>query len=125
MDEIKSLEHVQIYHLSKNTIKQTETLYYDRILKKGNGNTIYGLEVCKAMDLDETFISRADEIRRKMLNLQDSVLDTRTSRYNSNVIVDTCEICSEKAEDTHHIQFQCNDENNIIENNIIKILQVI
>lgn len=115
MDEIKSLEYVQAYHLSVEYNKQTETLYYDRILKKGNGNTIYGLEVCKAMDLDETFISRADEIRRKMLNLQDSVLDTRTSRYNSNVIVDTCEICSEKAEDTHHIQFQCTaDENNII-----------
>ena len=43
-----------------------DLLIYDRVLKPGNGPTIYGLEVCKAMDLDAEFIATADSICRSI-----------------------------------------------------------
>lgn len=115
MPEIKELERVKAYHLSVEYDQTRDLLIYDRVLKAGNGPTIYGLEVCKAMDLDPEFIATADSIRRSILNIGEVVLDNKTSRYNTKVIVDKCEICDEKAEDTHHIQFQCTaDKDGII-----------
>ena len=74
------------------------------------------------MDLDDEFIETADSIRRSILNIGEVVLDNKTSRYNSKVIVDKCEICDKKAEDTHHIKFQCTaDKNGIIGNHFIRM----
>ena len=115
MPEIQALDRVKAYHLSVEYDQKRELLVYDRVLKHGNGPTIYGLEVCKAMDLDAEFIATADTIRRSILDIGEVVLDNKTSRYNTKVIVDKCEICDEKAEDTHHIQFQCSaDKDGII-----------
>ena len=115
MPEINSLSRVKAFHLSVEYDQSRELLIYDRILKEGNGPTIYGLEVCKAMNLDEDFIATADSIRRSILDIGEVVLDKKTSRYNSKVIVDKCEICDKKAEDTHHIKFQCTaDKDGII-----------
>lgn len=107
MPEIQAIPSVKAYHLSVEYDQSRDLLIYDRVLKPGNGPTIYGLEVCKAMDLDAEFIATADSIRRSILDIGEVVLDNKTSRYNTKVIVDKCEICEEKAEDTHHIQFQC------------------
>ena len=115
MPEINALSRVKAFHLSVEYDQSRELLVYDRILKEGNGPTIYGLEVCKAMNLDEDFIATADSIRRSILDIGEVVLDNKTSRYNSKVIVDKCEICDSKAEDTHHIKFQCTaDKDGII-----------
>ena len=121
MPEISSIDRVKAFHLSVEYNQEKELLVYDRVLKEGNGPTIYGLEVCKAMDLDDEFIATADSIRRSILNIGEVVLDNKTSRYNSKVIVDKCEICDKKAEDTHHIKFQCTaDKNGIIGNQFHK-----
>jgi len=121
MPEILELERVKSFHLSVEYDDTTETLIYDRKLKVGNGPTIYGLEVCKAMDLDHDFIKTADSIRRNLSHIGTTILDYNKSRYNSKVIVDKCEICDESAEDTHHINFQCNaNENGVIGGNIQK-----
>ena len=42
-----------------------ELLIYNRKLKDGPGDSMYGLEVCKALNLSKDFLERAHEIRTK------------------------------------------------------------
>ena len=37
--------------------EQQQKLIYDRRLEEGSGSSIYGLEVCKAMDLEPNFLN--------------------------------------------------------------------
>ena len=121
METIRTLENTKAFHLKVIYDAETETLIYNRKLAEGNGPTTYGLEVCKAMDLDANFIKLADTIRRELMNVPNEILANKKSKYNANVFVDLCEICQNKAEDTHHIKFQCNaNEDNIIDNYIQK-----
>ena len=49
------------------------------------------------------------------------LLNPKKSHFNAQVFVHDCGICREKAEDVHHIKFQCMaNENKIIETHIVK-----
>ena len=114
MEEVQELENVKSYHLKVIFDEINKTLIYDRKLEEGNGPTIYGLEVCKAMDLDPEFLKLANNLRKKIINLDQDILTTKTSQYNTDLFVDQCEICMETASDTHHIQEQNTfDEDNM------------
>jgi DNA mismatch repair protein MutS len=103
-----SLKNVKNLHLSVRYDNITKKLIYDRKLKDGSGPSTYGLEVCKAMGLDEDFLKEAFEIRKEISHDQSgSLLNQKTSKYNSDVRVDTCLVCQTKGEEVHHIQFQC------------------
>ena len=56
LDIIKNLENIKINHLKVIHNKEKKTLVYDRKLEEGCGPTTYGLEVCKAMDMDDAFL---------------------------------------------------------------------
>ena len=88
MEQVKALDNVKAYHLKVEFDKKNDILVYDRKIQPGNGPPIYGLEVCKAMDLDDDFIQMADKIRRKLLNVEDSVVPDNKSKYNAQVYVD-------------------------------------
>lgn len=109
MPRITHLDNVCFKHLSVRYDEETGKLIYDRILGEGNGKTIYGLEVCRALDMTDEFLSLADSIRKDIVG---GVLTERTSRYNTKVIVKNCEICKEPAVHTHHIKFQCTADDN-------------
>ena len=85
------------------TPKQVK-LIYDRKLEEGNGQAIYGLEVCKAMDMDNDFLILSEEIRKNLLGIKNNILEDKTSHYNSNVYIHECKICGEAASDVHHIK---------------------
>ena len=51
MEQVKALDNVKAYHLKVEFDKKNDILVYDRKIQPGNGPPIYGLEVCKAMDL--------------------------------------------------------------------------
>ena len=106
MPKIKELGNVSSFHLKVIFDERTKKLIYDRKLELGNGPTIYGLEVCKAMDLDESFLELANDIRKNILNIETNILEPKQSQYNSNVYVDLCRICLKKATETHHIKEQ-------------------
>ena len=110
---IKELNNVGIYHLRVNI--DGDKIIYDRTIQKGNGETIYGIEVARAMNMNADFIKNAYEIRGLLVNKENKILSEKRSIYNKNIIVDKCEICQEKGVDTHHIQFQCTAVNNKIE----------
>ena len=113
---IKDLDNVKSFHLKVIFDTKNKKLIYDRKIEEGSGPAIYGLEVCKAMDLDTDFLKLANSIRRDLLGIDDTLQDTNLSPYNNKVYVGKCLICNENAVDTHHIKEQKDvDENNMFD----------
>ncbi len=106
MDKIQELDNVKSFHLKVTFDEVSKALIYDRKLVEGNGPTIYGLEVCKAMDLDPDFLQLANHLRKNIIELDDKILDDKKSQYHPDLIMDVCKICHDKASETHHIQEQ-------------------
>ena len=113
-EEIKNLQNLYLYHMTVIYDNNTKKLIYDRKLKRGAGDNMYGLEVCKSLDLPFDFLNRAHELRIKYTkNLL--ILDQKTCKYNSNKLKNICEICKiNKGTEIHHLQHQKNAINNII-----------
>ena len=115
ISSVKSIHNLTIKHLKIIYDKEKDILIYDRKLIDGSGPDIYGIEVCKAMGLDDDFISGARQIQIELTGLSTTFVDTKQSIYNSKIIMDQCKICNKKAEETHHIKPQKDaDENNVI-----------
>jgi len=111
-DEISTLDRVKLKHMSVVYDKERDTLVYDRKLKDGPGNNMYGLEVCKSLSLPQDFLDAAYEIRMKYHPEGESILSLKTSRYNSKKIVGVCEKCGKSpGTEVHHLQHQ-KDSNN-------------
>jgi DNA mismatch repair protein MutS len=98
--------------------KQNDMLVYDRKLRDGSGSNMYGLEVCKSLQLPDEFIKAAFEIRTKYNPENSSLLNQRSSHFNSRKIVSMCEKCLTKpAIEVHHLQHQHNaNEDGLIYN---------
>ena len=103
---IQGLANVAIFHISVHYDDARGVLVYDRLLKPGCGETLYGLEVCKSLDMPIAFMQLAHTIRKEHLHLSPTVVDTKVSRYSSEVFVDVCSVCHQRAEEVHHIQHQ-------------------
>lgn len=112
MEEIKELDNLKMYHMTVSYDENSDKLIYDRKLREGSGDDMYGLEVCKALQLPEDFMRDCFEIRHKYNGI--SILDLKSSHYNSKKLKHTeCEICKKnKGEDIHHINYQCNSDSN-------------
>jgi DNA mismatch repair protein MutS len=106
--EVKSLDNVNVFHLAVEYDIQTKRLVYDRKLKEGNGSTLYGLEVCKSLDLDNEFLALANKVRHKLLDTHENILASTSNKnkYNKQVYVDNCQVCGQKAHEIHHISQQ-------------------
>ena len=106
-DEIKCLDRMQLTHMSVHYDAEIDALVYDRLLKPGSGNRMYGLEVCKSLYLGNDFLNKAYEIRNKYHPNTDGQLSFGKSHFNSKKVVGFCEICkSELAEEVHHLSPQ-------------------
>jgi DNA mismatch repair protein MutS len=103
-EEITSLKTVRMKHMAVVYNKETGQLVYDRKLKDGPGDTMYGLEVCKSLQLPADFMEAAYHIRSKYHST--SLLNLKTSRYNAHKIVGRCEKCGGTGQEVHHIHFQ-------------------
>ena len=113
---IKNIKNINIYHLSVDFDKENNCLVYDRKLKKGNGNTLYGLEIAKSLDLPLDFLHFANQIRQDYTKMNKNFVEPKISKYNNNLFMDKCSLCDEKCEEVHHIIEQKNaNEDNIIE----------
>ena len=112
-DEIKELTNVSLKHMSVIYDKERDMLIYERKLKDGPGNNMYGLEVCKSLHLPQDFIDTAYEIRAKYHPNGTTGIAFKTSHYNAKKIVGMCEKCGkELGTEVHHLQHQkeANDE---------------
>lgn len=106
MPELEPYSTVHNYHMETIFDKAKHTLIYNRKLKHGSGNAIYGLEVARAMNLDTEFIQMADTIRRRLMGKSQQIVNDKTSVYNSKIIINACSICKKPTEEVHHIQEQ-------------------
>ena len=119
-DEIKRLNKLKMMHMEVKYDEKTGALIYDRKLREGPGDSMYGLEVCKSLNLPHTFLQRAHDIRMKYKPEKKNTLDLDSSHFNQKKIGGTCEICNnveKKATEVHHLQHQknANKKNNYID----------
>ena len=116
--EISSLDSVKLKHMAVIYDKERDMLVYDRKLKDGPGNSMYGLEVCKSLSLPQDFLDAAYEIRTKYHPEGTSPLSLKTSRYNAKKIVGVCEKCGKNTgTEVHHLQHQAEaDKSGVIKN---------
>ena len=97
-DEIKCLDRLRLMHMSVIYDQELGCLVYDRLLKDGPGQDMYGLEVCKSLSLKSEFLERAHSLRVKYNPADKSVLGAKTSHFNANKVVTNCELCDQPAE---------------------------
>lgn len=126
--EIKENDKLKICHFQVKIEK--EKIIYNRKIKDGSGDNLYGIEIAKAMGLDSNFIQNAFKFRSQYQGDNTDFISNKRSKYNSNVIIDQCDICGEKNNlHTHHIQPQkLSDSNGIIKHfpkNIKHNLQIV
>ena len=106
-DEIAGLPSIALKHLTVVYDKERDMLIYDRKLKDGPGNSLYGLEVCKSLSLPEDFLAAAYSIRAKYSPESGSILALKQSHFNAQKIVSVCEMCKKGlGTDVHHLQHQ-------------------
>jgi DNA mismatch repair protein MutS len=115
-DEIVSLTTLNLKHMTVIYNREKDVLEYDRKLKEGPGDNMYGLEVCKSLHLPESFLQLAHSIRTKYHPQYTSPLALKSSHYNSTKIVGICQKCNvNMGTEVHHLHHQATaNENNII-----------
>ena len=120
---IKTLSNVKAFHLSVDFDAKTDTLIYDRKLKEGSGDKVYGILVAKYIINNKDFIELTTQIKNELTNIDSSLIPNKKSRYNSDVYVYKCQICNKndvygdrKPLQTHHINHQedCDDNDRVI-----------
>ena len=105
--EIEALDKLKMFHMSVIFDRTTNKLVYDRKLKNGAGDSMYGLEVCKSLNLPTDFLTRAHDLRVKYNSYYKNTLALDTSRYNTKKIRDNCEICKNHiGTEVHHLEYQ-------------------
>ncbi len=116
-EEIKNINTLKLLHMSVIYDKSKDKLIYDRILKNGPGDNMYGLEVCKSLNLPPDFLELAHDIRTKYnksnsFSSNNLIIEKKTSSYNRSKIKGLCEICKEtEGTEVHHLIYQKEFEN--------------
>ena len=73
--QVTELSTIRFAHLKVIFNEETGELIYDRKLQDGSGQAIYGLEVCKAMDMDNDFLLLSEQIRKDLIGQKQTILD--------------------------------------------------
>ena len=96
-----------IAHLTAVYDDILDRLVYTRRLEEGPGSSQYAFEVCKSLNIDRSFIERANKIRQELDDIPDLFHNTKKSRYNSKIYVDQCALCHSHINlHSHHIKEQ-------------------
>jgi len=108
--KIKEISEYYIPYYFKVDILPDGKMIFTRKLVEGITQSEYGIEVAKHIGINDDFINFALNIRN---NLQSTTNTLKVSKYNSNLLVDTCKVChSDNNLHTHHIIYQKYFKNN-------------
>jgi DNA mismatch repair protein MutS len=109
---------LKVWHLHVEYDPASHKLVYDRTLMPGNGSTLYGLEVARAMDLPLEFLEQAKAHRHALVgSVTES--DARPSAWNSAIKRRVCEVCGNpvtKELEVHHLEPRASATNSILSN---------
>jgi len=106
VEELQKISSLIFLHLGVKYDEQSDTLIYNRQLQLGMGSSLYGLEFAKSLHMDESFLKNAYSIRERLIGKTSELkklTKRKRSRYNKNLFVTKCALCSEEVEDIHHI----------------------
>lgn len=118
MDRITKLKNVKSFHISVEYDNVTDSLIYDRVLKPGSGESVYGITFAKYIIQNKSFIELAIDIKNELMKKFTEFISGKKSRYCSDLLVYECQICGKEDQkmhisplETHHINFQkdCQD----------------
>jgi DNA mismatch repair protein MutS len=108
-EEIQKMDRLLLKHMAVHYDHELDCLIYDRLLKDGPGDSMYGLEVCKSLHLPTEFLDKAFEIRNKYFPEKAGTLGQKTSHYNPNKVRSLCEMCNKAlSTEVHHLEMQKN-----------------
>lgn len=103
--------------ISSSFLIEDIRLRYDRELREGSGDDLYGIEIAQTLGMPESFIHNALGFRKRVeIFVHDEKDDDKVSRYNSRVIMRSCEKCDSRVHlHAHHItpQKQFDKKNSI------------
>lgn len=103
-------EHISVNHIHIS-IDENNRIVYERKLREGRGLSTYGIEVCKSLDMPNDFMKIAESIRKEIEGHSSLLINPDSSKYNKDLYIDCCYVCGQQpAEDTHHIQYQCESD---------------
>jgi DNA mismatch repair protein MutS len=106
-EEIQGMTRLALKHMAVHYDRELDCLVYDRLLKDGPGDNMYGLEVCKSLHLPTEFLDKAFEIRNKYFPEKAGTLDQKTSHYNAKKVRSLCEMCQKTlSTEIHHLEMQ-------------------
>jgi DNA mismatch repair protein MutS len=98
---------LSICHLAVSRDIQNNTLIYDRRLKQGSGDSIYGVIVLETLDFPQDYIKKCYEVLSYLDGNTGNILETKTSKHNSKLYMHSCIICQKTNMqielNTHHI----------------------
>ena len=115
ISEVLEIPNLRVCHMEV-TCTEDNTLIYNRKLVEGSGPPVYGLEVCKAMDMGSQFEAMANQIYLKLTDQSPHLVNIAKSSYNADVHIDGCGVCHKPSSEVHHIKEQQEaDENGIID----------
>ncbi|ADV45855.1 MutS-related protein [Nitratifractor salsuginis] len=106
VEEIRKLKRLIFLHLGVRYDAATDRLIYDRKLKIGLGDSLYGLEFARSLHMDETFLRRAAEIRETLTgggSELKKLKKKKRSKYHKELFVTRCALCDAPVDEVHHI----------------------
>lgn len=105
--KIKQLETVKPFHIAVSYDADSDSIVYDRCLKEGSGERVYGILVARHIIQDKGFIQDAIDIKNEITEQE------RKSRYNPSLYLYQCSLCKREVKtsesislETHHINHQ-------------------
>jgi len=117
IDYLKNSNDLSIKHFGI-TVDKNNNILYNRKLMNGSGDSLYGLEIAKSLNIGSEFMKNAFDTRSIIEKKNNLILNTKKSKYNSKLYIDHCNICKKQYKEvgngnlhTHHIDFQKNADN--------------
>ena len=97
---------VKAMHLKVHYDAAADLLIYDRTLAPGSGSALYGLEVCRALDLPKDYLDRATVLRKQLAGW----VAPHRSAYSADAVIESCAICNSTVGlEAHHIVPQASE----------------
>jgi DNA mismatch repair protein MutS len=108
LPRVPSMPGLAIWHLQVRYDPVTQKLIYDRSLREGAGDSLYGLEVARAMNLPHTILERAIELRNIYMGTARTEKALSTD-WNRQLVRHMCGVCKNpilRDLEVHHIRQQ-------------------